>query len=446
LRDVSDRRAAEDKLRRSEERFRSLTGSLPVGAFEFDLHGRLTYVNEKWHEINGYAPEDQSDVDAWAALVSSPNEGVLEAWSAAVRESRSFEAQIQVRTAQGDDRWLSASTSPVESADGVVRSFVGTIHDITDLVTARSEIERFKEIIDQTSDYVGVVDGEGRTMYFNRAGREAVGIAIDDPVASFEPRSIYPAWAWRRLVDEAIPVVMRGEVWSGELALLTPDGRGERPITQVLFAHRDADGEIAYLASISRDVTDEKALAARLHHQATHDQLTGLPQRVVFTDRLRDALTALAAPTPDGDALVETGLGVLFFDIDGFKAVNDSLGHHAGDELLRVLARRLEGALRDGDTPARFAGDEFVVLCHDLADDGQALEVAERVRRHVTGAVRLPPATANEPDRTSEIEIRISMGVVRARRGETVEDVVRRADLAMYAAKAGGGDRIHLSS
>jgi diguanylate cyclase (GGDEF)-like protein len=162
---------------------------------------------------------------------------------------------------------------------------------------------------------------------------------------------------------------------------------------------------------------------SRLRHQAFHDGLTGLPNRTLFAERVTRATTrARATPQP---------LAVAFLDLDGFKLVNDTLGHEAGDELLVTVADRITGCLRPGDTAARLGGDEFAVLLEDLQVPGEAEAVAERVRV----ALRRPVMV-----RDRQFVVRASVGFAFQTAEESADTLLRQADLAMYAAKKEGGD------
>jgi diguanylate cyclase (GGDEF)-like protein len=180
---------------------------------------------------------------------------------------------------------------------------------------------------------------------------------------------------------------------------------------------------------VARDVTERKNAEEELVHQALHDALTGLPNRALFLDRLGLALSRLER---------RPGLAAVFFlDLDYFKVVNDSLGHSAGDQVLVAVAARLQQSLRDGDTAARLGGDEFAVLCDDLVDEGEALQIAER----------LGDAVAAEPVNLAgrELVVTVSIGVAFATHsGQRPESLLRDADAAMYRAKDLGRARLEV--
>jgi diguanylate cyclase (GGDEF)-like protein len=175
-----------------------------------------------------------------------------------------------------------------------------------------------------------------------------------------------------------------------------------------------------------RYAADHRRSVERLRHGALHDALTGLPNRTLFLDRLEQSLRRARRRGSDG------GAAVLFLDLDRFKLVNDSLGHAVGDELLKAVAERLDGAIRPGDTVARLGGDEFTVLLEDVGDAREAAMVAERVL-----------ATLHDPFAVAGRELHISgsIGIALAEPDADPEELIRDADVAMYRAKSQGKAR-----
>ncbi|MCP5155544.1 MAG: EAL domain-containing protein [Ectothiorhodospiraceae bacterium] len=198
------------------------------------------------------------------------------------------------------------------------------------------------------------------------------------------------------------------------------DGDELRWVVARGLAVRDAGGVAVRVTGSVRDITRRKRAEAQLLHDALHDALTGLPNRVLFTDRLAHAMRRF-------ERHPQARFAVLYFDLDRFKSINDSLGHGVGDELLVAVARRLESFLRPGDTVARLGGDEFAVLLCDVGDGIQVVTIAERVRELVSEAFVV---------RSHELLVTASIGIaLSAARYRHPEEMVRDADLAMYRAK-----------
>jgi diguanylate cyclase (GGDEF)-like protein/PAS domain S-box-containing protein len=296
------------------------------------------------------------------------------------------------------------------------------MRDVTSRVAGERERARLSEIIEATTDLVVLFDQAFALQYMNEAAQEFF-LGPGETVDGFDLTARIPDWARTRLEEEAFPSLVENDVWGGEIAFLA-DG-DEISVSTLLIAHRDLSGEMEFVSSITRDMTDRKELETRLAHEATHDPLTGLPNRTLLMDRLD---MALGRARRSG-----TSTALIFCDLDHFKLVNDSLGHTRGDELLVAIAERLAEAIRPGDTVARFGGDEFVVLAEEIEDKAAAEAIAARLRR----AVGRPITIA-----ASELFVSVSVGIaVVDRDGTDPEALISDADAAMYRAKATGRGR-----
>ncbi len=219
--------------------------------------------------------------------------------------------------------------------------------------------------------------------------------------------------------ERGIERLLSGEIHSHqtERRLLHEDGHW---IWVLMSVSRATAGgvESPHLVAFVQDIGELKRIQADLSRQTLHDSLTGLPNRSLFLDRLNLALSRLGR---------RSGLvAILFIDLDRFKGVNDTLGHQAGDELLKGVARRLQARLRPGDTAARFGGDEFTILCDDIDDQKTVREIAERI-----SAAMVTPFALVQGD----VRVTASIGVAISGAHEDVSDLIRRADGAMYMAK-----------
>jgi diguanylate cyclase (GGDEF)-like protein len=192
---------------------------------------------------------------------------------------------------------------------------------------------------------------------------------------------------------------------------------------------RDSDGEPLYFIKTAEDITHRRALTAELVHKATHDPLTGLPNRGLLSDRLSQALARISR----GGEVV-----ALAIDLDGFKSVNDTYGHAAGDEVLVEVANRLHASVRASDTVCRLGGDEFLVICEDLSGGGVARDLAQRIVAAARQPVRLRQGGA--------VAVGASIGVaVSSRADEAPERLLQAADEALYTAKRKGRGRVELT-
>lgn len=295
------------------------------------------------------------------------------------------------------------------------------------LETLRESENRFRSVVESASDAIILMDRRGEIVSWNRSAQTIFGYRNDEiqgqPISALFPASYTQHLSHGTTCD---PLITSGLLRPGsratELNGIRKDGT-EFPIEISLSSWETAEG--AFYSGIVRDVTERKSLEDQLTHQALHDPLTKLANRVLFRDRVSHALDRVERN--------KVQVGVLFLDLDNFKTINDTQGHAAGDQVLISVAQRLEACLRTSDTAARLGGDEFAVLVEDTTNTEGALLVAERIK----DILRAPFLVDGK-----EVFVGTSIGIATTVNGsETPEDLLRNADVAMYLAKSQGKDR-----
>jgi diguanylate cyclase (GGDEF)-like protein/PAS domain S-box-containing protein len=295
----------------------------------------------------------------------------------------------------------------------------------TAMLAAQAREEHYRSLVAGSSDVLTICDADGTIRFISPALRRIFGYEIEALVGTPLGELVHPDDQLRVRAEVRAAVAEPGEPVLIQCRYRHADGRW-RDVEAVLTNHL-AHPSIAGLVFNTRDVSERADLERALTHQAFHDPLTGLANRSLFRDRVRHAL-ALSARS-------RRGIAVLFLDLDGFKAINDTLGHATGDRLLGSVAGRLQHVLRPGDTVARLGGDEFAVLLEDL--DG--MHVAQHVARRCIDELHTAFAVDGR-----EVFIGVSIGLALAEHGDDADELLRNADLAMYRAKALGKNRCEM--
>jgi diguanylate cyclase (GGDEF)-like protein/PAS domain S-box-containing protein len=295
-------------------------------------------------------------------------------------------------------------------------------------ILQRSEA-RFRPLVQSSSDLITVIDRDGVIQYASpaieqfsgRPASEVLGTSILQMVATEDQYGLHGLFSG---------VAERpGYTASAELHLRSPsESAGQRSI-QVVCTNRLNDPDVNGLVLNVRDISERKALEEQLRHQAFHDSLTGLANRLRFMDRLDHALQR-------GKRNGGKPVSVLYMDLDYFKNVNDEMGHSVGDDLLKQVAKRIRLCLRNTDTAARLGGDEFAILLEEHHTSEEASSIAERLLEQMRQPFHLTGR---------EVSISASIGVVVADpHSMTPEEIIRNADVAMYDAKENGRGRIQV--
>ncbi|GAA2631544.1 putative bifunctional diguanylate cyclase/phosphodiesterase [Streptomyces axinellae] len=314
----------------------------------------------------------------------------------------------------------------------VLRQGIMLLDNITLTQELAQKENHFRSLVQGSSDVIMIAASTGILRYVSPAAAGVYGREADQLVGSELASLVHP---------EDLGQVLH------ELRRFLASSSEHESCTRIECRFRHGDGHWLNVESTvnryqgglifnSRDVTERVRLQAQLQHNASHDALTDLPNRALFTERVRQAIGGRRG----GDC----GTAVLFIDLDGFKAVNDTVGHQAGDELLVQAARRLHESVRSGDTAARLGGDEFAVLIRGDGEPGQAPDAERELRIHdIADRLRL---TLSDPYRVEGTEVRVaaSIGIAFAEPGITPSALMRNADLAMYRAKQAGKARVEL--
>jgi diguanylate cyclase (GGDEF)-like protein/PAS domain S-box-containing protein len=284
----------------------------------------------------------------------------------------------------------------------------------------RASEQRFQALVQHSSEVVILVDAEGKVEYVSESMTRVFGYS-EAHLLGRRLTQFLDSDAGARLREGLAEVAERPYgVLELELPLRHRDGH--LCTVQLTVTNLLDNPSVGGLVLNTRDISERRQLEDQLVHQAFHDSLTSLANRALFKDRVDHALARTKRQTPS--------VAVLFLDLDGFKEVNDSLGHAAGDRLLIQVAERLHSCVRPSDTVARFGGDEFAVLIEDASDDIDVVQVADRV---LEGLAR--PFEVNG----RELHVRGSMGIARMESDvDGADQLLRNADLAMYRAKAAG--------
>ncbi|HEY7332132.1 MAG TPA: EAL domain-containing protein, partial [Candidatus Limnocylindria bacterium] len=427
-------------LAMAEARYRALVERQPgiVYLAEPGEHGRWHYVSPQVESLLGYTPEEWlADPALWAERIHPDDRDRIlrdEAESATTPRSGSRVWEYRMLARDGREIWILDDEAVTEVGTAGLPTLVqGVLLDITERKRVeealRTSEEQTRRIIETASlAFVGM-DADGRVAAWNQRAtatfgwsrEDAMGRSLAELIIPPESRAAHRRGLAHYLATGEGPILSKRV----EVTALHRDGR-EFPVELTIWPVRTG-GTVQFNALVD-DITVRKQLEGQLRHQALHDALTGLPNRILFADRLQHALDrAKADPT--------LRLAVFFVDLDDFKTVNDSLGHTAGDQLLAAVADRLRASLRPEDTAARFGGDEFALLVEDsLTSDPST--IASRI---LDGLSR-PFEVDGKP-----VSVRASVGVsLSGPDGSTPDELLRNADLAMYLAKARGKNRHEL--
>ena len=405
----------------------------PVAIVQLDADGGLVTANELWYALCGLSPED-SVGDGWKISIHPDDRNrVFSGWAASVRDATSFVSIHRLRTPAGKVSWVQVNTTPIREARSSlgedlrrIRGHLASVTDITELRAAQEAGSAARAMFETafSSSPLGtaIVNRSGLIVEANRRLLEFVG-----------PNRTLIGRPWESVFLPAGPTQPEQDGAAASSSLLSEAGHHPLPDRQMLRSDSQQIWVRVSAASIAdgndnsgmlyqlEDITFRRAAEARVEHLALHDPLTNLPNRLLLLDRL--GLELLNAQRSG------YGVGVLFLDLDRFKAVNDALGHHAGDTVLCQVADRLRTSARSSDTVSRLGGDEFVVVCPNVKAGHDLGLIANKIRAAVIEPIHIGAET---------VTVGVSIGVARGKGQENPETLLKLADRAMYRMKQSG--------
>lgn len=423
----------QERLKQSEELYRLAIRATNDMVWDLNFQTNRIDWNEALFANLGYTPQAVAPTLQWwfDGLHPDDREEVIGHFMGVVESGdEQFSAEYRFKKADGSYAWIYDRGYIIRDADGRAVRGIGAMQDQTarkrsEEALCRSESLN-RSIIEANPDCISLLDLDGLVIFSNQAAARAYGLRSDAELVGRR-------WGHRldsnmqKEIDAALAAAVHGQ--NGRLTIKLPDALGGwKWYESILAPIRDEAGAIAQFLVISRDITDHKFAEGQIRWTANHDALTQLPNRLLFQQRLDEAI--------GGAAFGKGGFALLLIDVDEFKQINDTLGHDAGDVLLCTVGKRLRTAVRKEDFVARLGGDEFAVLLKRTSSPAEVRTVCEKIIR-----------TLKEPwiHDGRALDCRASIGAtIYGCHGSQGSDLLKNADVALYMAKERGRCRTAL--
>jgi len=421
IHDVTERRRAEQALQQSEEKYRNIFNYASVGIYQSTLDGRFITANTTLARMLGFDSVEELLQRSLADDIYVDKEQRDELIARFEPRGYASDCELQWRRKDGTPLWVQLNAHAIKSAKGTLY-FEGFVYDIQERKRAEDLLRTQSAAMTASMDGIGIVNERLEFTYLNDALAKLYGFATPQQMLGLPLFDLFDAPDAERMSTFILPAVHQRGRWRGEIT----GKRGDGAIFPQEISLTTIEG--GGVVIVVRDVTERTYAEEQIKHLAYHDALTGLPNRLLFKDRLTVALSHAQRE--------HTRLAVLFLDLDRFKVINDSLGHNIGDQLLQAVAARVQACVRDSDTVARLGGDEFTIMIPGLVRSEDAAPVAQKILE----AVRYPLHLDGR-----EFYITTSIGIsLYPEDGMDAETLIKNADTAMYQAKEQGRDNYQL--
>lgn len=374
LLDITDRKRTEEALRDSERRLTNLLGNLPGMVYQCsnDADWTMQFVSEGALDITGYRPSELvgNAVTSYAALIHPEDrDGVWRQVQSALEEKRPFRIAYRIIDRADSERWVWEQGRGIFDEGGELMYLDGYIFDITERKKAEEAMERLLTAVENSSDWVLITDKKGNITYVNKAVVRISGYEKDELLGG-NPRIFKSGLHNSQFYKDMWDTLLSGRTFSGIVTNRRKDGE-LFDMYHTITPLSDSKGEISNFVATSKDVTQEKLMENKINFLAYYDSLTGLPNRILLMDRLKQAITRAKYN--------KRFVSVLSIDIDRFSLINDTYGAGKGDEVLKAFGKRLLSSVREGDTVARLGSDEFGIAFTDMAHSEDIIVMLKKI-------------------------------------------------------------------
>ena len=416
-------RAIQAELRSTKERYRNLVESTSDWVWEVDKTGCYTYVSPNLEMLLGYPTAEMIGQTPFDLMPTREAERVKHIFFTQIAKDELPINRLVNKNLHknGQEVILETSGVPFYDDSGVFSGYRGIDRDITASFKQEQKEKMAVMVQDNTSEAVMVIDENLRIVSINPAFTKTTGYTFDE-ILGKTPKVLSSGRQDKFFYQKMWEAINDLGYWQGEIWNRRKNGE-VYPEWLNINSIKDEAGKVIYYSAIFSDISSQEHIRKRLHTLAYYDDLTGLPNRELFHDRLDNALTQSHRN--------DKKLGLMFLDIDRFKNVNDSLGHKVGDLLLSAIAKKLQECIRDSDSVSRIGGDEFTILVNDITQPEDTIIVAQKIIDAFSKPLKLPDGL--------ELYATTSIGIcVYPDDGSNSDTLIKNADTAMYRAKESG--------
>jgi len=421
--DITEHKQLEQAVIKSEERYRTILEQMHDSYYEVDLAGNFAFANESTGYSLGYSPEELIGQNYRLTVPEEDVENMFAAFNEVYRTGKPNTGfPHRIRHKDGSITFSEMSIALRKNKQGDIIGFRSVSRDITERKHMEKEVqesaEKYRALIENINDVFYTLDTQGNISYVSPVVERLTQYKVSDLIGKPFIPLIYPD-DLPALLDSFNRLVS-GQLEPWEFRILDKDGR-------IIFVRTSSrplykDGEIVGITALMTDITERKQMEQKLEELATHDYLTGLPNRVLLTDRFSMA-AALAGRN-------KARLAVMSLDLDKFKTINDTLGHAAGDQVLKTVSARLTGIIRGSDTIARIGGDEFILVMQETKRKEDANAIAQKI----VDVFAEPLLIDGHP-----LNVSTSIGIaIYPEDAEDLETLIKKSDAAMYYSKGHG--------